>query len=67
MATEIGYFFISDITGYTQFLTPPELDHAKEIQDALFESILENIQPPVGCVEHSGFCLIHGAIPADAW
>jgi hypothetical protein len=47
MNIETGYFFISDITGYTQFLTHSELDHAKEILDALFESILNNIEPPL--------------------
>ncbi len=47
MNIETGYFFISDITGYTQFLAHSELDHAKEILDALFESILENIEPPL--------------------
>ena len=47
MAIESGYFFITDITGYTQFLTHSELDHAKEILDALFESILDNLEPPL--------------------
>ena len=47
MAIESGYFFITDITGYTQFLAHSELDHAKEILDALFESILENLEPPL--------------------
>jgi hypothetical protein len=47
MAIESGYFFITDITGYTQFLTHSELEHAKEILDALFESILDNLEPPL--------------------
>jgi hypothetical protein len=47
MAIESGYFFITDITGYTQFLAHSELDHAKEILDALFESILDNLEPPL--------------------
>jgi hypothetical protein len=47
MNIETGYFFITDITGYTQFLAHSELDHAKEILDALFESILDNIESPL--------------------
>ena len=47
MEIETGYFFIADITGYTRFLAGTELDHAKEILDALFDSILENIEPPL--------------------
>jgi hypothetical protein len=47
MKIENGYFFISDITGYTQFLVHSELDHAKEILDALFDSILDRIQSPL--------------------
>lgn len=47
MQIESGYFFITDISGYTGFLAHSELDHAKEILDALFDSILENIDPPL--------------------
>jgi hypothetical protein len=42
-----GYFFITDITGYTMFLTGSELDHAKDILDSLFAAILRHIQPPL--------------------
>ena len=47
MNIEKGYLFITDITGYTQFLTQSELDHAKEILDALFDSILNHLHPPM--------------------
>jgi len=47
MNIEKGYLFITDITGYTEFLTQSELDHAKEILDALFDSILEHLHPPM--------------------
>jgi len=47
MNIEKGYLFITDITGYTEFLTRSELDHAKEILDALFDSILEHLHPPM--------------------
>jgi hypothetical protein len=58
MDIETGYFFISDITGYTQFLTHSELDHAKEILDALFESILDNMRPPLVLSSTQGDAII---------
>lgn len=47
MNIEKGYLFITDITGYTEFLTQSELDHAKEILDALFDSIMKHLHPPM--------------------
>jgi len=66
MNIETGYFFISDITGYTQFLTSSELDHAKEILDALFESILDNIELPLIVSNTQGDAIICYA-PAHAF
>ena len=66
MAIETGYFFISDISGYTGFLTHSELDHAKEILDALFESILSNIEPPLIVSNTQGDAIICYA-PADSF
>jgi hypothetical protein len=65
MTIETGYFFITDITGYTGFLTHSELDHAKEILDALFESILANIEAPLILSNTQGDAIICYA-PADA-
>ena len=42
-----GYFIITDITGYTSFLTQSELDHAQYILDALFDSQLKSIRSPL--------------------
>lgn len=42
-----GYFIITDITGYTSFLNQSELDHAQHILNALFESQLRTIKPPL--------------------
>lgn len=42
-----GYFLITDITGYTNFLTQSELDHAQHIIEALFESQLQVIKAPL--------------------
>ena len=61
MNIETGFFFISDITGYTRFLTKSELGHAKEILDAIFESILEHVQAPLAVSKVEGdaiFCYV---------
>ena len=41
-----GYFIITDISGYTQFLTKSELEHAHEILQTLFKAHLNEIEPP---------------------
>lgn len=66
MAIETGYFFITDISGYTGFLTHSELDHAKEILDALFENILTHLEPPLIVSNTQGDAIICYA-PADAF
>jgi len=61
MDIETGFFLISDITGYTRFLTRSELGHAKEILDAVFESILENVEAPLAVSKVEGdaiFCYV---------
>lgn len=42
-----GYFVIADITGYTAFLTGSELDHAQDILKTLFNTLMDNIKPPL--------------------
>jgi hypothetical protein len=41
-----GHFIITDISGYTEFLTQSELDHAHDILQSLFKAQLEHIKPP---------------------
>ncbi len=41
-----GHFIISDISGYTAFLTQAELEHAHEILQSLFQAQLDHIKPP---------------------
>ncbi len=41
-----GHFVITDISGYTAFLTRAELDHAHGILQSLFEAQLVLIKPP---------------------
>lgn len=44
--TSKGYFIITDISGYTEYLTGSELDHANEILQSLFNAQLEAVQHP---------------------
>lgn len=46
MAVE-GFLIISDITGYTAFMTGSELEHAEDILQSLMELIIEYNQPPL--------------------
>ena len=41
-----GFFIITDISGYTEFLTKTEIEHAHEILQTLFKAQLKEIQPP---------------------
>ena len=46
MATK-GYFIITDISGYTTYLTQSELEHAHDILQSLFDVQLKNIDFPL--------------------
>ena len=41
-----GFFVITDISGYTAFLTRAELEHAHDILQSLFQAQLAHIRPP---------------------
>jgi len=41
-----GYFILTDISGYTEFLTKSELDHAQDALQSLFDVQLAHIQHP---------------------
>jgi hypothetical protein len=45
--THEGYLLIADITGYTQYLSESELEHAQETLTALLEVRVENTRPPL--------------------
>ena len=47
-----GYFILTDISGYTEFLTESELEHAHETLQGLFDAQLANIKFPL---QISGF------------
>lgn len=42
-----GYLILADVSGYTAFLTQTELEHAREILDALLTTLLESFTPPL--------------------
>lgn len=42
-----GLFLITDISGYTAFLTRSELEHAHDILQSLFKAQLAQIKPPL--------------------
>lgn len=42
-----GYFIITDISGYTEYLTESELDHAHKILQSLFDAQMEHIKFPL--------------------
>lgn len=45
--TQNGYFILTDISGYTEFLTGSELEHAHETLQTLFDVQLANINFPL--------------------
>jgi hypothetical protein len=45
--TQKGYILIVDITGYTAYLSQTELTHAQEILEALMNSLVEHLHPPI--------------------
>lgn len=47
MTTHTGYLLIADISGYTQFLTSSELDHASPILQSLLGALIEQVGDPL--------------------
>jgi hypothetical protein len=53
-----GYFVISDITGYTAFLTGSELDHAQDILKTLFHVLIDNFKSPLTISNYQGDAIL---------
>jgi len=53
-----GFFLISDITGYTDFLTKSELDHASDIISAVMKTITEEISLPLRVSNYQGDAIL---------
>src|SRR5512134_884988 len=45
--TQEGYLLIVDITGYTQYLSASELEHAQETLTVLLKLLVEHTRPPL--------------------
>lgn len=45
--TQKGYILIIDISGYTAYLSQTELTHAQEILEALMNSLVDHLHPPI--------------------
>jgi hypothetical protein len=45
--TENGYFLIADITGYTQYLSASELEHAHGVMQTLLTLLIQHTRPPL--------------------
>ncbi len=49
-----GHLIITDLSGYTEFLTRSELEHAHEILQSLFDAQLAHIRPPFAISGYRG-------------
>lgn len=47
MATQQGYFLIADITGYTNYLSKSELEHAQQTLTSLLNLLVQHTKPPL--------------------
>jgi len=47
MSSHSGYLLIADISGYTQFLTTSEMDHANPILHSLLSVLIEQVGDPL--------------------
>lgn len=54
MTTHTGYLLIADISGYTQFLTSSEQDHANPILRSLLTSLVEQVGEPLNLWKMEG-------------
>jgi hypothetical protein len=53
-----GYLLIADITGYTMFLTQSELEHAHDILETIFNSLLAELKKPLTLSNFQGDAIL---------
>jgi uncharacterized protein YndB with AHSA1/START domain len=63
--TSKGYLLLADVSGYTEFLTRAELDHAEDILRGLVGTLVDHVRAPFTVVEVEGDA-VFGYAPADA-
>jgi hypothetical protein len=61
-ATTTGYLLIADITGYTQYLSESELEHAQGVLSSLLEVLLGETRPPLVLSRLAGDAVISYAL-----
>ena len=66
MASQSGFLVISDITGYTMFLSKSELEHAQEILQTLLELLIDHNRPPLIISRTAGDAVISYALTGAA-
>ena len=66
MATQHGYFLIADITGYTQYLSESELDHAQQTLTALLNLLIQHTKPPLVISRLAGDAVISYAVSENS-
>lgn len=66
MASHSGFLVISDITGYTMFLSKSELEHAQEILQSLLELLIDYNRPPLIISRTAGDAVISYALGGKA-
>ena len=52
--SELAYFAIADISGYTSFLAGVELDHAQDIIADLMDTVVKGLRPPFRLAKFEG-------------
>jgi hypothetical protein len=52
--TETGFLVIADLTGYTEYLSRSELEHAPTIAGDLLETIVGRLEPPLRLAKFEG-------------
>ncbi len=66
MASQSGFLVISDISGYTLFLSKSELEHAQEILQTLLELLIDHNRPPLTISRTAGDAVISYALAGAA-
>jgi hypothetical protein len=63
--TTQGYLLIADITGYTQYLSESELEHAQAILTTLLELLVDHTRPPLVISRLAGDAVISYGLPGN--
>lgn len=65
--THQGYFLITDLAGYTRYLSESELEHAQDTRTALLELLVENTRPSLVISGLAGHAVISYGLLDDVY